>query len=540
MDPWLPLGLGLGAAALGALLGTLTGLIPGLHVNNVGIVLVVFHAPLATAVAGLAGVPASDPAIPIALACLVMATAVAHAFAAFIPSIFLGAAEEDTALTVLPGHRLLAQGKGLEAVDLAATGALWGVLLALPLIPPLRLLMGPPGNAYETLHGLVAGILVLFALLLLLSERPRSAPRWHPLLLCGSPAALRCNDPSPLPAVPGAERAHGRAVRVRGHRLLLEHEGRRRTVECLFDPAVSEGAQVAVVGTLSQHRKCSAGEQRLVAAGVFLLAGALGWLVLASPGLWGGWRLLPAIDPSQAALLPLFAGLFGISGLLLSRASRVVIPPQEPPPARLALPRWQRVRGLLGGAVGGATVSWFPAVSGGIATLVARQLAGGEDESGEEAAREFLLSNAAVNTAVTLFSVVALFVTGRTRSGAAAAVDAVGDGALVRWAPVDSFPILLAAILLASVLAAGLSFPLSRAAARRFARAVSGRHWARVTDAVIGFLVLLTAILAGPVGLVVLVTATAVGLLPPLLGVRRVHLMGCLLVPVIATLLVYL
>jgi len=57
---------------------------------------------------------------------------------------------------------------------------------------------------------------------------------------------------------------------------------------------------------------------------------------------------------------------------------------------------------------------------------------------------------------------------------------------------------------------------------------------------VIGFLVLLTAILAGPVGLVVLVTATAVGLLPPLLGVRRVHLMGCLLVPVIATLLVYL
>jgi putative membrane protein len=43
----------------------------------------------------------------------------------------------------------------------------------------------------------------------------------------------------------------------------------------------------------------------------------------------------------------------------------------------------------------------------------------------------------------------------------------------------------------------------------------------------------LSVLFAGPVGLVVLAAATVVGLLPPRVGCRRVHLMGVLLGPIL-------
>jgi putative membrane protein len=46
------------------------------------------------------------------------------------------------------------------------------------------------------------------------------------------------------------------------------------------------------------------------------------------------------------------------------------------------------------------------------------------------------------------------------------------------------------------------------------------------------FVVSLSIGLTGTRGAMLLVACTALGLLPPLLGVRRIQLMGCLLVPV--------
>lgn len=42
----------------------------------------------------------------------------------------------------------------------------------------------------------------------------------------------------------------------------------------------------------------------------------------------------------------------------------------------------------------------------------------------------------------------------------------------------------------------------------------------------------LSMILTGTRGALLLATACALGLLPPLIGVRRIQLMGCLLVPI--------
>ena len=137
------------AAAFGALVvlglgtGALTGLAPGLHVNNVAAVVL---ATRASWVALLLGPwSSSDPAtLGLLLSCYLLATAVSHGIFDFVPSVFLGAPTEDTALSILPGHRMLLQGEGPRAVALAARGAVLGTALAAAALLPLRWLLGEP------------------------------------------------------------------------------------------------------------------------------------------------------------------------------------------------------------------------------------------------------------------------------------------------------------------------------------------------------------------------------------------------------------
>jgi len=535
VDASLTLVLVLLAALLGAVVGFLAGLVPGLHVNNVALLLVAFQAPLFAGIAAVSGLAPSDPSVPLALASLVVAAAIAHSFASFLPAVFLGAPEEETALSVLPGHRMLRQGRGPEAVHLAAWGGVLGLVGALLLLLPLRLLMGDPVSAYEEMRWAVGAGLLMVALLLVLSERGREGPRWSRSLRCLTPRGiLRVDVPAAgvFEALSGEDTAvtvRGIASAITGRRFTLADDTGAVAVECAFDPEVREEESVTVRGFLRGTERRSTGRQRLLALSLFALAGALGSVVLGARGLWAGASLLP-VETSQAALLPLFVGLFGLPTLLLSRSGTTRLPPQEA--GEFRLPLWRRVRGAVSGCVAGATVAWFPGVSGGAATMVARQLAGGDEERGDSS-REFLLSNAAVNVTVTLFSVVVLFVTGKTRSGAAAAVGAVAGSSMSPWSPPGNVPMLLAATLLAALVAAAVAFPLTLRTCRAFARLVPRAPWRRVTEAVIAFLLALVVLTAGAPGLLVLVTATGIGILPPLLGVRRVHLMGCLVAPIL-------
>ena len=52
-------------------------------------------------------------------------------------------------------------------------------------------------------------------------------------------------------------------------------------------------------------------------------------------------------------------------------------------------------------------------------------------------------------------------------------------------------------------------------------------------NAVLALIVILVLLFTGPFGLAVLVISAAVGRIPPALGVSRVCLTGCLMVPVV-------
>lgn len=106
------------AIACGVTAGVFTGLIPGIHVNLISVILI-------SSSGYLLGFVSLE-----FLIAFIIAMAVTHTFLDTIPSIFLGAPDGATALSVLPGHRLLLEGKGLEAVKLTIIGSLLGLLIS--------------------------------------------------------------------------------------------------------------------------------------------------------------------------------------------------------------------------------------------------------------------------------------------------------------------------------------------------------------------------------------------------------------------------
>jgi len=108
---------------LGTFIGIFTGLTPGLHINLVAAIALSFAPALLNYFS------------PFAIAIILISMSITHVFLDIIPSIFLGAPDSETALMVLPGHRLLLQGEGYEAVFISVYGAFLGIILLVLLFP---------------------------------------------------------------------------------------------------------------------------------------------------------------------------------------------------------------------------------------------------------------------------------------------------------------------------------------------------------------------------------------------------------------------
>lgn len=143
------------AVLLGCLAGIITGLIPGIHINLVSLLLVSISGYMLLFTSGLV------------LGVFIISMAVTHTFLDVIPSVFLGAPDADQALNVLPGHKLLLQGKGFEAVKLATIGSLL-CLIATILIIPFLIPVVPV--VYSFIAPYIGWILLFVVLFMILKE----------------------------------------------------------------------------------------------------------------------------------------------------------------------------------------------------------------------------------------------------------------------------------------------------------------------------------------------------------------------------------
>lgn len=183
--------------------------------------------------------------------------------------------------------------------------------------------------------------------------------------------------------------------------------------------------------------------------------------------------------------------------------------------AGIAIPDSVLVRHSLLGTLAGLLVGWLPGLSNATANgLLDAAVRYDRD------CRGFIIATSAANTANSFIGLAAFFAIGRTRNGVLAAMAGLALPSMAELMVVG----LAAAI-------AGFLLTVRLASSARHLSRFDGRV---LNLAVASLLVLLSAALAGPFGLLVLVLATAVGLVPPLANVRRVHAMGAIMLPVMA------
>ena len=573
----------MGSFFVGIFLGCMTGLIPGFHVNNVALI-ALSMSPIAVG----AGIPLS------AVAAIIVSMGTVHTFLNYIPSALIGAPDGDTALALLPGHRMLISGHAAQGVAYSARGSQLGLLLSIPLLLVARLLFGTnPGlGLYELSRDILPWLLLAISIFLILTETTRLAwPKWVQV------TTKWARFPLPKP------------------KEFTFHIGKWRIYRRFeaIDFRLGDNSRAAGM---------------LVATAFFLLAGFYGWAVFELPG------RSPVGMPSATLLMPALAGLFGIANLIDIYVTTSEMPPQEPnwdlPPAkplivpcflssccaavmailpgmtaaqatvvvmtvrnfwgrltdpnyipadfeygpggindpaaraRIAEYRAETARmhglevpedgGLISASADDGLGDWDAEVGGDVDTigdnqaeLVDREM---EDEAMLAKAREVKESSpeledldaqtrqqdleviavlSATNTAVTVMVLTFLYLVLRPRSGAALALNMMYP--IDQWTGLEPPSDYIR--LMAITIGAGLfAVPVMIKVGQGMLKLHELIPLRSMVMGVIGFVTILVWLSTGWIGIGVLIVGTAMGLMPPRIGIRRSHGMGIILVPI--------
>jgi putative membrane protein len=156
---------------MGVITGIATGLLPGLHVNNIALILLSLSGAIIAGFSFLFEYGISEQFILLLICVYIISTSISHTFHDTIPSTFLGAPDADTALSVLPAHSLLVEGRGYEAVALSAMGSYGAIIFCFLLLFPIRFLIGEPIMFYETLREIMLFVLIAISILMIGTEK---------------------------------------------------------------------------------------------------------------------------------------------------------------------------------------------------------------------------------------------------------------------------------------------------------------------------------------------------------------------------------
>ena len=144
-------------------MGVITGLTPGLHINLVALILF----SISPILLGYTNV--------VAVASFIIAMSITHTFTDFISATYLGAPADDTALAVLPAHRMLLEGMGHEAVKLTVIGSLLCLIIVI-LLSPLLIFIVPLIFSY--LKNYIGWLLLAVVIFMILREENLNKRFW--------------------------------------------------------------------------------------------------------------------------------------------------------------------------------------------------------------------------------------------------------------------------------------------------------------------------------------------------------------------------
>lgn len=255
----------------------------------------------------------------------------------------------------------------------------------------------------------------------------------------------------------------------------------------------------------------SSTERFLWSLTVFLLSGAMGWIVFETP-----------ISPGLG-LMSLFTGFFGISTIIYSLQSYSDIPEQLPFEG-LEMD-FRIIRGLCAGGVAGTLLGFLPGFGpsqGGI--IVQSLMAADEDKSPES----FITALTGLNTSDALFSLLTLYLIGNPRSGIAVYISHIIQD-------IDFNHLFL--FISVSLLAVSMGSLISLKVGDFLCNYMRFFDYRKLSSYLLLFMVItvfffsyieqVNILFTG----LLIATSTAIGLIPHCTGISKSHLMGVLIIP---------
>lgn len=396
------------AIIIGIIAGTFTGLTPGIHINLIAIMILSFSEFLLRITS------------PISLVIFIVSMSITHTFVDFIPSIFLGAPDEDSILSILPGHKLLLEGRGYYAIVFTLYGSLSAILIIL-IFTPIYIYLLP--FIYDKLQKIMLLILLAVCGLLIFSEK----------------------------------------------------------------------------------------EKKLLTFFIFLMSGFLG---IASLNL-----------DIKEPLLPLLTGLFGASSIIISIKQKTIIPEQKTSPIKnIRLSKKSFIKSLLASAISAPLTSFLPGLGASQAALIGKYFINIKDQ------REFLFLLGAINTIVMGLSFVAFYSINKTRTGSAVAISQ-----LIPDITISTLYIIILTIIISGIIAFALTIFISK----EISKNIHKIPYNKLSKIILSVLILVIFIFSDPtiegklISFLVFLTSTSLGIFTISSSIKRMHLMGCLLVPTI-------
>jgi len=480
---FVDLGWLLFALFFGVAMGSLTGLIPGFHVNNVALILLALSPVFLSW-----GIPLS------AVAAIIVSTGTVHTFLNYIPSALLGAPDGDTALSLLPGHRMLLSGNAPRGVAWSARGSQLGLFLSLPLIIVARIAFGDELGWYDYLRNIIFFLLLGISFLLLATETTRlDWPKWMRKLSMNKLAT---------------DSRFAGFLAATGFFLLSGFYG-----WAVFSLPARSPVGIPDASLLLPSL-----------AGLFGIANLLDIYATTShiPPQNEDWTLPPA----KPLIVPCFWS--GVAG-----ASMGVLPGMTASQATVLVMSGRNVAAKVQGKEGYG-MDWETRRLTEMTDEELLEIALSEAEGGVEGPQtkqdlEVIAILSAVNTAVTVMVLGFLYIIGRSRSGATLA--------LKMMYPIDTWssaePTADFVRLIAVTVAAGLmAMPIMRVVGKGMLRLHAAIPLQQMVMGVIIFVSALVWFTTGFIGIGVLIIGTILGLIPPRVGIRRSHGMGIIIVPI--------
>jgi len=237
---------------------------------------------------------------------------------------------------------------------------------------------------------------------------------------------------------------------------------------------------------------------------IFMLSGILGLIVLNTVNL-------------NQPLFGMLSGLFGVSTLVTSLNDNAEVPKQNITES-IKIPKLNTIKALGAAVFSGSLTGMMPGLGAAQAAVLGMQIVG------EIGAYAFMILIGGINTVNFLFSLVTLYTLNKARNGAVVAVLEI-----IKSIDLNGLIVLLSS----AVIAGGIATFLALFIAKGFANIITKINYKIVCIFIIALITLLVLIFNGPLGILVLITSTALGILPAKLGVKRSLNMGCLLLPVI-------